>query len=98
MDLGKHTFESLDDKGGCGGDDGDGSLPILDRELDSHPQTLPLRRCLRNVFSDLLGRLKDMVDHRVCNALCNGMHTRPKGPILGAREEEAPTSPPVARR
>ena len=23
---------------------------------------------------------------------------RPKGPILGARAEEAPTSPPVARR
>ena len=32
-------LESFDDEGGCRGDDRDGSLSILDRELDSYTKT-----------------------------------------------------------
>ena len=51
------TLESLDHKGGGRGDDGDGSLTVLDRELHSNAQTLPCGGRLSDIFSDLLGRL-----------------------------------------
>ena len=53
----ERTLESLDHKGGGGGDDGDGSLTVLDRELHSNAQTLPCGGRLSDIFSDLLGRL-----------------------------------------
>lgn len=51
------TLQSLDDQGRSGGDDGDGGLSVLDGELDSDSETLPVAGSLGNVFSDLLGGL-----------------------------------------
>jgi hypothetical protein len=91
------TFECPDDEGRCRRYDGDLGLTVLDSELNSDAQTLPSGGRLCNVFSDLFGGLRKksrnaMVPQRWC------IRTRPRGPILGASAEEAPTSPPVARR
>jgi hypothetical protein len=97
-DCERHTLESPDDKGGGGGNDSNRSLTILDCELNGHPQTLPSTGSLGDIFTDFFGRLKAVrvLLERTRNIMQE--HTRPRGPILGARAEEAPTSPPVARR
>ena len=46
-------LEGLDDEGGGGGDHGHGGLAVLDLELHGHLQTLPVRRVLGDVVSDL---------------------------------------------
>lgn len=51
----RRLLEGLDDKGRGGRNNGDGSLPVLDSELDSHSETFPVTSGLGNVFSDLLG-------------------------------------------
>ncbi len=51
-------FQSLDDKWWGGGDDGYFSLSVLDGELNSNTQSLPVLSCLGNVISNLLRGLK----------------------------------------
>lgn len=53
-------LEGLDDKSRCGWDDSDGSLTVLDGQLDGNTQTLPVTGGLGNVFSDLLGGLRSV--------------------------------------
>lgn len=90
------TLESPDDERGGRGHDRDGRLSVLDRQLNGDPQTLPCGRRFCDVLSNLLGRLEQVSAH--ANRSMAKQHTRPRGPIFGARAEEAPTSPPVARR
>jgi hypothetical protein len=58
----KRTFESLNDKGRCGGYDGNSSLSILNGELNSDPKTLPRRSCFCDIFSNFLWRLYNPLD------------------------------------
>lgn len=53
--VGRPTFESFDDEGGCGGNNRDSGLTVLDSELDSDPETLPLASGFCDIFTDLLG-------------------------------------------
>jgi len=48
-------LESLDDQGGGGGTDGNRGLSVLDGELDSDLETLPVPSGLGDVLSNLLG-------------------------------------------
>lgn len=88
-------FESFDYEGGCGGDDGDSGLTVLDGELDSYTETF-LSFCEQSG----LRHWRSFVHTQSPVALAISSPTffgdRPRGPILGARAEEAPTSPPVA--
>ena len=49
-------LKSSDDQGRGRGNDGDLSLTVLDGQLDSDTETLPVSSALGNVFSDLLRR------------------------------------------
>lgn len=49
------TFERTDDEGRSGGNDGYGCLTILDRQLDSNAEALPVASRLCDIFSDFLG-------------------------------------------
>jgi hypothetical protein len=49
---GINTLESLDDKGASGGNEGDGCLSVLDRKLDSDPESLPGTRGLGYIFTN----------------------------------------------
>merc|ERR1712179_461556 len=49
-------LQGLDDQGSGRGDDGAGGLPVLDLQLHSHLEALPVSSCLGNVISDFLGR------------------------------------------
>ena len=49
------TLKGPDDKGGGRRDNGDLSLTVLDRKLDSDLQALPSGGRLSDIFSDLLG-------------------------------------------
>lgn len=46
-------FEGLDDERRGGGNDGDGGLTVLDGQLDSDAETLPVTRGLGDIFTDL---------------------------------------------
>ena len=94
-------LKCLDDKGGGGWDDGNSGLTVLDGESDGDSQSF-----LHNTYSSVL--VPD------CYSFLRSVHTqspvafaissptffgdKPRGPILGANAEEAPTSPPVALR
>jgi len=98
----RRTLQRADDQRRRGWDDGDLGLSVLDGELYGDPETFPSRGGFSYVLSDFLRRLFD-VRRVMSNILKNPrgrrvIRTRPSGPILGARAEEAPTSPPVARR
>jgi hypothetical protein len=58
----RRLLEGLDDQGRGGGNDRDSSLTVLDGELDSHTETLPVTSVLGNVFTDLLGRQTQRTD------------------------------------
>ena len=51
------TLQRLDDQSTGSRDDGNGSLTVLDGELASDSETLPVASSFGNVFSDLLGGL-----------------------------------------
>lgn len=92
-------LQGLDNEGRCGGNDRDLGLTILDGELDSHAQaflftSLTRSRCEQLVVSCV--RTQSPVALAMSSPTFLG--ERPRGPILGARADEAPTSPPVARR
>lgn len=55
-------LEGLDDKGGGGGNDRDGSLTVLDGQADGDAETLPVASGLGDVFTDLLGRKTERTD------------------------------------
>lgn len=99
-----------DERRGCR-DDGNGGLTVLDGELDGDTESLLYimkTGCKFRIPSKFRALKKD------CSRSSGSFHTqspvafaissptflgeRPRGPILGARAEEAPTSPPVARR
>lgn len=92
------TLERTDDQGAGGRNDGNLGLSVLDRELHRYAQTLPCTSRLCDIFSDLLRGLHP--NYFISFALLSLYIslTRPRGPILGASAEDAPTSPPVARR
>lgn len=93
-------LESLDNQGGSGGNDRDGGLTVLDGEADRDTETLPVtteKICLsahRSSHQHL--RRSTYVALAISSPTFLG--DRPRGPILGARADEAPTSPPVALR
>merc|ERR1712061_879234 len=49
-------LQGLDDEGSSRGNDRAGGLPVLDPQLDSHLESLPVGSSLSNVISNLLGR------------------------------------------
>lgn len=51
-------LQGFDDEGGGGGHDRDGGDTVLDAQLDSDLQTLPVSGRLGDIISDLLGRLQ----------------------------------------
>jgi hypothetical protein len=71
-------FQGPDDKGGCGRNDGDSSLSVLDGESDCDAQaflkvcqskfqsslvrTYPVAGCLCDIFTDLLRRQTEGTD------------------------------------
>jgi hypothetical protein len=55
-------LEGLDDQRRSGGDNRDGSLTVLDGQLDSDAQTLPVTGSLGDIFTDLLGRETERTD------------------------------------
>ena len=55
-------LEGLDDKGGGGGNDRDGSLTVLDGQADGDAETLPVASGLGDIFTDLLGRKTERTD------------------------------------
>ena len=92
-------LEGLDDKGRSGGDNGDGGLTVLDGKLDRYPETLPSTGGLGDIFTDLYEFVRPVFWLCVLQSAGNVLlGERPRGPILGASADEAPTSPPVARR
>lgn len=48
-------LQRADDERRCGGNDGDGSLTVLDGELHGDAKALPVTRGLSDIFADLLG-------------------------------------------
>jgi hypothetical protein len=48
-------LKGLDDERGGGGNDGDGGLTVLDGQLDSDTETLPVTSGLGDIFTDLCG-------------------------------------------
>lgn len=54
--VARGLLERLDDERGGRGDDRDGSLTVLDGELDGDAETLPVAGGLGDVLTDLLGR------------------------------------------
>lgn len=96
----RRLLEGLDDQGRGGGNDRDGGLTVLDGEADRDTETLPVATEKRTLSalrsSHLLARGSTYVALAISSPTFLG--DRPRGPILGARADEAPTSPPVALR
>ena len=95
----RRLLEGFDDEGGCGWYDRDGSLTVLDGELHGDTETF-LKRQNNQILStesesDVL-HTQSPVAFAISSPTFFG--DNPKGPILGASADEAPTSPPVARR
>ena len=89
-------LESSDDEGGSSWHHFNGRLSVLDHQLHCHLQTLPILCCLGNIFTNFLWGLRTG-RVRPCQTMLLSL-TKPRGPIFGAREEVAPTSPPTALR
>jgi hypothetical protein len=91
-------LEGLDDERRSGGNNGNGSLTVLNGQLDRDAETLPVTGGLGDIFTDLCSACQYL--RHMCRCSWNNVlfGDRPRGPILGASAEEAPTSPPVARR
>jgi len=97
--IARWLLECLDDERGSGWDDGDGGLTVLDGESYGNSETfLQVHiRIRRYHFSWICAFLtQSPVAFAISSPTFFG--DRPRGPIFGARAEEAPTSPPVARR
>jgi hypothetical protein len=91
-------LESLDDERRGGGNNGNGGLTVLDGQLDSDTETLPVASGLGDIFTDLCSACQYLCLRFPCVRGDVLFGDRPRGPILGASADEAPTSPPVARR
>jgi len=96
----ERTLERPDNERGSRRYDGHLGLTVLDGELHGDAQALPRCGCFCDIFADLLRRLERQHNGQIaaCASSDGGRRTRPRGPILGASADEAPTSPPVARR
>jgi hypothetical protein len=80
-------------------------LSVLHSQSAGDFQTFPVTSGLCNIITNLLGGLQwngsttfgiyRMILSLYCSSFSLLIHTRPRGPTLGAREEAAPTSPPI---
>lgn len=93
-------LQSLDNEGGGGWNDRNGGLTVLDGKSDCDSQTFLNLKCRQCLFSTRLGVCDMRTQSPVALAISSPTFfgDRPKGPILGAKADEAPTSPPVALR
>lgn len=57
LPVARGLLERSDDEGRCRGNDRDGSLTVLNRQLNSDSKSLPFGSVLGNVLSNDLGRL-----------------------------------------
>ena len=108
LSVTRGLLQSLDDQRRRGWNNGDLGLTILDGELDSDPETfLHFDRGKKDQVSEdtifkldmleVFNRLtQSPVDLAISSPIFLG--ERPRGPILGARADWAPTSPPVTLR
>ena len=102
--VSRGLLDGLDDQGGGGGNDGDSGLTVLDGELDGDAEALLLvgRKKLGSACYSLPIAHSRFFHTQSPVALAISSPTflgdRPRGPILGAKADEAPISPPVARR
>jgi hypothetical protein len=94
-------LQGLDDQSRGSRDDGDGGLTVLNSELNGDSQTF-LDFAMSSVGCSAIKIRNMAMPTQSPVALAISSPTffgdRPRGPILGARADEAPTSPPVARR
>jgi len=93
-------LEGADDQGRRSGNDGDSGLTVLNGELDSDTETLLLIGMWSVLFHhcSVPGRMHTQSPVALAISSPTFLGDRPRGPILGASADEAPTSPPVARR
>ena len=100
-------LEGSDDERGSSWHHLDGCLSVLDNKLHRHLQPLPVLGGLGNIIPYFLGTLGgkeregegERERERVRSFILAPLSlTKPRGPILGAREDVAPTSPPTALR
>ena len=100
LSVSRRLLQGFDDERGGGGDDGNGSLSVLDGELYCDTKTFLcstlLLECQPGTNVQSLCLTQSPVAFAISSPTFFG--DRPRGPIFGARADEAPTSPPVARR
>jgi len=99
LPITRGLLKGLDDQGGSGWNDGYSSLSVLDCELHSDPEAF-LQERSDSYFDVGAFQNFELTQSPVAFAISSPtfLGDRPRGPIFGARAEEAPTSPPVARR
>lgn len=92
-------LECSDDQRRSGGDDRHCGLTVLDGELYGDPETF-LQQHQNPIAGSIVGMGGGPTQSPVAFAISSPTFfgERPRGPIFGASAEEAPTSPPVARR
>ena len=94
--VARRLLQRPDNEGRRGRDNRHRSLAVLDGELNGHAQAFLDFLCQLSA-SEVGTRLtQSPVAFAMSSPTFFG--DKPSGPILGARAEEAPTSPPVARR
>lgn len=78
-------FEGLDDERRGGGDDGDGSLTVLDGEFDRNPKALPVAGGLGNIFTVQPGISFRILSYSRSQTYPTFFGDRPSGPIYSLR-------------
>jgi len=101
LPVARGLLEGLDDEGRGGWDNRDRGLTVLDGKTDGDTESFLLRRTqlvpLLPLFVGFVGlHTQSPVAFAISSPTFLG--ERPRGPILGASADDAPTSPPVARR
>jgi hypothetical protein len=100
LSISRGLLQGFDDERGGGGDDGNGSLSVLDGKLYCDTKTFLYSTLLLECQPRTDGQSFCLTQSPVAFAMSSPTFfgDRPRGPIFGARADEAPTSPPVARR
>jgi hypothetical protein len=100
LSVSRGLLQGFDDKGRSRGDDGDGSLSVLNSELYCDAEAFLWKTILLEWQPQTGVRIVCLTQSPVAFAMSSPTFfgDRPRGPIFGARADEAPTSPPVARR
>lgn len=94
----RRLLEGLDDERRGGRNNRDLSLTVLDGQLDGDTKTFLFMASVPNSVLPQMARILTQSPVALAISSPTFLGDKPRGPILGASAEEAPTSPPVARR